>query len=69
MSERQVPDSVQGILDSSRSAEIECILKVSNILNIGLDKRCLALLVDMIEKGVHPEALADVIQELRSCRR
>ena len=38
---------------------------MSNILNTGLDRETLAVLVGLCEAGVHPEALAAVVKELR----
>jgi mitotic-spindle organizing protein 1 len=55
----------QLILDS-RGQEIEALFQISQILDTGLDRRALAILLDLIENGVHPEALADVLNEIRS---
>jgi mitotic-spindle organizing protein 1 len=41
------------------------LLEISNILNTGLDRETLAILVNLCESGVHPEALAAVVKELR----
>ena len=38
---------------------------MSQILNCGLNKETLNILVTMIEKGVNPEALIRVVEELR----
>jgi hypothetical protein len=38
---------------------------MSQILNTGLDKESLTLLVSLCENGVNPEALASVVKELR----
>ena len=38
---------------------------MSNILNAGLDRETLKILVGLCEAGVHPEALAAVVKELR----
>ena len=38
---------------------------MSKILNCGLDQRTLSLLMSLIENGVNPEALAQVMKELR----
>ena len=50
----------------TRGSEIEALFGMSNILQCGLDKRTLAVLLQLIEAGVHPEALADLVQEYRS---
>ena len=49
---------VQHLLDS-RSSEIESIYRIASTLNTGLDKKVVAVLLDLIEQGVHPESLAD----------
>ena len=41
------------------------LLEISNILNTGLDRETLSILVNLCEAGVHPEALAAVVKELR----
>ena len=38
---------------------------MSQLLNCGLDKNTLSVLVSLIENGVNPEALAEVVKELR----
>ena len=40
------------------------LLELSQMLNCGLDMRTLTLLVALIEQGVNPEALANVVKEL-----
>ena len=40
-------------------------METSKLLNTGLDAETLAICVRLCEKGVNPEALAMVIQELR----
>lgn len=39
--------------------------EISTLLNTGLDKQTLAIVVSLCENGVNPEALAAVIQEMR----
>ncbi|CAM9478609.1 unnamed protein product [Choristocarpus tenellus] len=39
--------------------------EISSILNTGLDRKTLRILVELIETGVNPEALAAVVKELR----
>ena len=39
--------------------------EISKLLDCGLDKESLAILVSLCENGVSPEALATVVQELR----
>lgn len=39
--------------------------EISTILDTGLDRKTLGLLIELIESGVNPEALAAVVKELR----
>ena len=39
--------------------------EMSLILNCGLDQRTLTILAGLIENGVNPEALAEVVKELK----
>ena len=39
--------------------------EISTILDTGLDRRTLSLLLELTESGVNPEALAAVVKELR----
>jgi len=41
------------------------LFEISQLLNTGLDKETLEILVKLTELGVHPEALAAVVKELR----
>mmetsp|Transcript_14158 Transcript_14158/g.19524 ORF Transcript_14158/g.19524 Transcript_14158/m.19524 type:complete len:83 (-) Transcript_14158:279-527(-) len=45
---------------------LEVVYEISSILNTGLDRDSLNILVNLCESGVNPEALAAVVQELRS---
>ena len=45
---------------------MEALFGLSSILQCGLDKRTLAVLLQLVEAGVHPEALADLVLEYRS---
>ena len=38
---------------------------MSQLLNCGLDQHTLKLLVSLVENGVNPEALANVVKELQ----
>lgn len=42
-----------------RGAEVEAVYNLSTFLNTGLDRRSLAILLELMEMGVHPESLAD----------
>lgn len=56
-------------LDASHVAKsdqaINILHEISNILDTGLDKETLRILVGLCEAGVNPEALATVVKELR----
>ena len=39
--------------------------EVSRLLDTGLDRATLAVLIELVESGVNPDALAHVVQELR----
>ena len=53
-------------LDIEDSKEtLEILFEMSQILNCGLSKETLNILITMIEKGVNPEALIRVVEELR----
>jgi len=42
-----------------RSVEIEQLHSLASILQTGLNKRVIALLLELLESGIHPESLAD----------
>ncbi|EGP91792.1 unnamed protein product [Zymoseptoria tritici ST99CH_1A5] len=44
---------------------IDILHEISTLLNTQLDRYSLSYCVSLIENGVHPEALAKVIKELR----
>ncbi|RCI17080.1 hypothetical protein L249_3259 [Ophiocordyceps polyrhachis-furcata BCC 54312] len=44
---------------------VDILHEISIILNTNLDRRTLSICISMIERGVNPEALAQVIRELR----
>jgi mitotic-spindle organizing protein 1 len=44
---------------------IEILYEISKLLNTGLDRTSLSILVSLCENGVNPEALAAVVKELR----
>lgn len=41
------------------------IYEISNILNTGLDRESLSLLVALCENGVNPDSLSMVVKEIR----
>jgi len=44
---------------------VNTLYEISNILDCGVDKETLRILVGLCEAGVNPEALAHVVKELR----
>ncbi|GAW26503.1 putative mitotic-spindle organizing protein 1 [Rosellinia necatrix] len=50
--------------DAARKA-VDILHEISTILNCHLDRRTLSVCVSMVENGVNPEALANVVQYLR----
>ncbi|KOS22430.1 Mitotic-spindle organizing protein 1 [Escovopsis weberi] len=44
---------------------VDILHEIATILNCHLDRRMLSICISMIERGVNPEALANVIKELR----
>ena len=44
---------------------LDIVTEISDILNCGLDRETLGILLSLCEQGVNPEALAAVVRELR----
>jgi pentatricopeptide repeat protein len=44
---------------------VTALVELSRILNTGLSREALSVLVDMCEQGVNPNALATVVRELK----
>ncbi|CAO3634016.1 unnamed protein product [Mucor hiemalis] len=44
---------------------IDILSEMATLLNTGLDRDTLSLCVSLCERGVNPEALAEVIKDLR----
>lgn len=53
--------------ESSRNAResLELAFRMSNILETGLDRHTLSILVALCEAGLNPESLAALVKELR----
>lgn len=45
---------------------LDCLHELSQLLNTGLDKKTLTACVRLLESGVHPDALAQIVQVLRT---
>mmetsp|Transcript_13851 Transcript_13851/g.35685 ORF Transcript_13851/g.35685 Transcript_13851/m.35685 type:complete len:96 (+) Transcript_13851:37-324(+) len=48
-----------------REETLDVLFDISQLLQTGLDRETLAVLVGLTESGVNPEALATVVKELR----
>ncbi|KAJ3561463.1 hypothetical protein NPX13_g8937 [Xylaria arbuscula] len=44
---------------------VDILHEIATILNCHLDRRALSVCISMVEQGVNPEALANVVQYLR----
>jgi mitotic-spindle organizing protein 1 len=53
---------------SGDGEEIDALFNLSQILECGLDRRTLAVILELMEAGVHPESLVDIIKECRPAR-
>nr|XP_043632146.1 mitotic-spindle organizing protein 1B-like [Erigeron canadensis]XP_043632147.1 mitotic-spindle organizing protein 1B-like [Erigeron canadensis] len=53
--------------DAARTAQetLELVFKMSNILDTGLDRHTLSILIALSDLGLNPEALATVVKEFR----
>lgn len=45
--------------------ETDALANLSQILECGLDRRTLVVILELMEAGVHPESLVDIIKEFR----
>ena len=53
-------------MSAPSSAEaLEVAFEINKILDCGLDREILSLCIALVETGVNPEALAEVIKKLR----
>lgn len=52
-------------MDSERTKLLDSLQELSNILETGLDRESLSILLELTESGVNPEALAALVKELR----
>jgi len=54
------------IASAQRANEtLDIAYEISRILDTGLDRETLSILIGLLEQGVNPEALASVVKELR----
>ncbi|EOD18059.1 hypothetical protein EMIHUDRAFT_196104 [Emiliania huxleyi CCMP1516] len=47
------------------TTDMDALYDLSQLLETGLDRETLAVLIGLTEQGVNPEALAAVVKELR----
>ncbi|KAI3794007.1 hypothetical protein L1987_36632 [Smallanthus sonchifolius] len=67
----QVPDPFQQFFmdqDSTHTAResLDLVFEMSNIVDTGLDRHTLSVLIALCDLGLNPEALAAVVKEFRS---
>ncbi|KAH7671762.1 Mitotic-spindle organizing protein 1 [Dioscorea alata] len=57
--------------EAARNAKetLELAFQISNILETGLDRHTLSLLIALLDRGVNPEALAALVRELSPPRQ
>jgi len=52
-------------MDMERVQLLDSLQELSNILETGLDRESISILLELTESGVNPEALAALVKELR----
>ncbi|PHT87730.1 Mitotic-spindle organizing protein 1B [Capsicum annuum] len=57
--------------EAARTARdsLELVFHMSNILDTGLDRHTLSLLISLCDLGLNPESLAALIKELRQAKQ
>ncbi|PKA65443.1 Mitotic-spindle organizing protein 1 [Apostasia shenzhenica] len=55
-------------VEGSRNAKetLELAFQISNLLETGLDRHTLSLIISLLDRGVNPEPLSALIRELSS---
>ncbi|CAD5168591.1 mitotic-spindle organizing protein 1A [Musa acuminata AAA Group] len=62
---------MESAAEAARNAKetLELAFQMSNILETGLDRHTLSLLIALCDRGVNPEALAALVRELSPAPR
>ncbi|KAK3304266.1 mitotic-spindle organizing gamma-tubulin ring associated-domain-containing protein [Chaetomium strumarium] len=60
-----MPPNERAEKQAAAQQAVDILHEIATILNCHLDRRTLSICISMIENGVNPEALANVIKELR----
>uniref|UniRef100_UPI00358F97A8 mitotic-spindle organizing protein 1 isoform X2 n=1 Tax=Myxine glutinosa TaxID=7769 RepID=UPI00358F97A8 len=55
-------------LGGAERETLDTLMEISGLLNTGLDMETLCICVRLCEQGINPEALANVIRQLRQER-
>ncbi|KAH6850963.1 mitotic-spindle organizing gamma-tubulin ring associated-domain-containing protein, partial [Chaetomium sp. MPI-CAGE-AT-0009] len=61
----KMPPNDRAEKQAAAQQAVNILHEISTILNCHLDRQTLSICISMIEKGINPEALADVVKELR----
>ena len=59
---------LRALTSTNETNERTALHDVSQLLDTGLDKETLSILVSLCEMGVNPEALANIVKELRQLK-
>ena len=59
-------DQINQLEFEESKESLEILFEMSQILNCGISRETLSILITMIEKGVNPEALVQVVKEMRN---
>jgi mitotic-spindle organizing protein 1 len=62
---KSISTTSESTTNEAREA-LDCLHELSQLLNTGLDKKTLTACVRLLEAGVHPDALAQIVQVLRT---
>ncbi|KAH0874754.1 hypothetical protein HID58_072116 [Brassica napus] len=65
ISDLEVYKKLHDIKTETARESLELVFRMSNILDTGLDRHTLSVLIALCDLGLNPEALAAVVKELR----